>query len=207
MLRGNWYAAGIHQGSLKAAYGAFGIGEFGFILPDLVDKPGEREWRIETRGFAKVGLDFRPFSRLAPAVAFGGDNNTEMGLETLYGAVSWDFTLFGWPLEINGGAGTGRLRNEAFGGLGVIPVPFFGYSLKFIAEYAGRKADAGARIALSRNLRLDFVMLMDAAPRPEGGRERWLIKFNRGLLGASTTGRVTLFDPKPRAKPAGGATR
>ena len=70
---------------------------------------------------------------------------------------------------------------------------FFGYSLKFVAEYAGRQADVGVRIALSRNLRLDFVMLMNAGPAGEDGDGRWLVKFDRGLLGASTTGEVRLF--------------
>jgi hypothetical protein len=200
ILRRNWYAAGVHQGSLKAAYGLFGLAEIGFVLPDLVQKPGEEQWRTETRGFAKAGWDFRPFGRWAPAVAAGGENNTEFGHETLYGTATWDLKVFGWPVDINGGLGTGRLRNEAFGGFGVIPVSFFGYSLKFVAEYAGRQADIGARIALSRNLRLDFVMLMTAGPRSEDGNEAWLVKFDRGLLGASTTGQVKL--PDPRKAPA-----
>lgn len=83
------------------------------------------------------------------------------------------------------GIGTGRFFNQTFMGVGVIPLTLFGSTLKFIAEYAGKQADVGARFALSKNLRLDFVVLMNSFDDAGSGAQRWSLKVERGLLGAS----------------------
>lgn len=217
VLDSNWYAVGLHRGILKASYGLLGYIETGASLPDLFDELDSREkwyirWGREVTFFMKVGHKFSPSRWWIPGVAVGAENSLRrsaetLGLatrrtlspspkpefrrsaETLYFTGSWGYRLGSWPMETTVGVGTGRFFNQIFVGIGVIPKTLFGNTLKFIGEYAGKKADIGARFALSKNLRLDFVVLMDTfGTGPEA--QRWSIKVQRGLLGASKASRA-----------------
>ncbi len=221
VIKGSSYAVGLHRGTVKAGYGILGHAEAGFATPDLYDQPNGSAWKGQSTAFLKVGAEPFPDAWWAPGLAAGAENSVwnmavprpkrEYGpegreAETYYGAGTWDWLLSGWPVEATLGAGTGRFVGRAFGGIGVIPRTFFGSTLKFFGEYAGRAADFGARVALSRSLRLDFAMEMHADKVPDGkGEQRWLFTLARGMIGASQSGSATLesiFPPrkKPPAK-------
>lgn len=198
LVRHNWYAAGLHRGIVKAVYGLFDVAEAGFVLPDLFNKPNAGAWKNQSRVFSKIAYNASDFSAWLPAVAFGAENSYNWENETLFFVGTWFVPVYGWTFELNGGYGTGRFNREPLGGIGVIPGPLLGNAIKFVAEYAGHQADIGARFALARNLRLDFVMLLDALPPGCNSVEReWMIRFDKGFLGASRTDRG--IKPRPPA--------
>jgi hypothetical protein len=201
VVRADWYAAGLHRGSLKAAIGILDVSEIGFVLPDVYDEPNRRAWLDETHGFVKLGGEFHPSAWWFPGLAVGaedsvgwmavkaGGKNEDVkdspNLESLYAVGTWWWTVLSWPVEASVGGGTGRYEKKAFGALSFIPSTFFGNTLKFTAEYAGAAASVGARFALSRTLRLDFAMLLHAIQTP--GTGRYAITIDRGIMGASTS--------------------
>ncbi len=184
VIRPNWYAVGLHRGVLKANYGILGYAEVGVTLPDLFDKENFSLslWDNKTVLFVKVGHKISPENWWVPSLAAGAENSLRRSAETLYFTGTWGRKVGAWPVEATVGAGTGLFSKRLFVGIGFIPQTLFGNSLKFIGEYAGQKADIGARFALSKNLRLDFVILVDAY---DEDRQRWNLKLERGLLGAS----------------------
>jgi hypothetical protein len=206
-IRSNYYAVGLHRGVLKAAYGVLDILEFGVATPDLYDQPNSIAWKTETTGFVKVGYDGWGDSWWLPGLAAGAENSlwnmavkrrdaitgpAAREAESYYGLGSWDWRIASWPVEATVGGGTGRFAGRVFGAVGVIPTTFFGSTMKFFGEYAGRAADVGARIALSRTLRLDFAMEMNADRESlPGGGKQWTITMNRGLIGASRVSPVS----------------
>ncbi len=201
LVRSGWYGAGIHRGKLKGAIGILNVMEAGLVFPDLFDQPALEDWRTDTIGIAKIGMAPPDRFQFLPAVGGGIENNYDMKRESMFVTAEWDISILGWMFEFCGGYGTGRFLKEPFGGIGIIPGKLLGSSLKFMAEYCARKGIGGARFALSRDLRLDFGLLMDASPQNEetkGDLETWKIKMDRGLLGASKTDRAT----RPRAKKA-----
>src|SRR6185503_7454585 len=119
-------------------------------------------------------VDALPGSWWAPGLAVGAENSlwnmaqprkrvegaVAREAESYYAVGSWDWRFASWPVEATVGVGTGRFLGRAFGGIGVIPMTFFGSTLKFFGEFSGRAADFGARFALSKYLRLDFAMEM-----------------------------------------------
>lgn len=200
VVKRNFYALGLHRGMVKAAYGLFGYVEGGFATPDLYDQPNSIDWKTQGTGFIKAGYELLPESWWAPGLAVGAENSlwnmaqprkaivgpAALEAETYYAVGSWDWLIASWPVEASVGIGTGRFLGRAFGAVGVIPTTFFGSTLKFFGEFAGRAADFGARFALSRNLRLDFAMEMHAdQARDSSGVKRWSITLDRGMLGAS----------------------
>ncbi len=195
VIKHNWYAVGLHRGVVKLAYGLFGLVEAGAVTPDLFNQPNKDDWHSETRGFVK--LAFHAPERLwwIPDLAVGTSNSIDLSVESNYGVATWYFGIRDWTMETLVGYGTGRFMNEPFGGLGIIPGRLLGNAVKFIAEYSGHQADLGARFALSRDMRLDFVMLMTAIP-PHDEPGEWLIKLDRGLLGASRAA-PAIKPPKP----------
>jgi len=202
ILRGNWYAAGLHRGIVKASYGLFDLAEVGFVLPDLFDQPNATAWKNQSRVFSKLGFDASYWSAWLPALAAGAENSYNWKNESIYFLGTWYIPFGGWSFELNGGYGSGRFYHEPIGGLGVIPGSLLGNAMKFVAEYAGHQADIGARFALSRSLRLDFVMLIDAFPPVmEGGNKEWLIRMDKGFLGASRSDRaIRARDSAPQGK-------
>jgi hypothetical protein len=198
VLRGNWYAAGLHRGIVKAAYGLFDAAEVGLVLPDLFDQPNAFAWKNQSRLFSKLGFNASDYSPWLPAFAFGAENSYNWDNESLYFVGTWYVPVSSWTFEVNGGYGTGRFCREPFGGLGVIPGNLLGNAMKFVAEYAGHKADIGARFALSRSLRLDFVLLLNAIPPGNNSAEKeWLIRIDKGFLGASRADRAFKEPEKP----------
>jgi len=186
LLRSNWYAAGLHRGMVKAAYGLFDIAETGFVLPDLFEQPNATIWKNQSRIFSKVGFNGSDLSNWLPAVAVGVENSYNWQNESIYIAGTWFISVKKWTLELNGGYGTGRFCREPFGGLGVIPGNLLGNAVKFVAEYSGHQADIGARFALAKSLRLDFVMLINAVPPSANQTEKeWMFRIDKGFLGAS----------------------
>jgi len=218
VLRGNWYAYGLHRGAVKAAVGVLDFTEFGIALPDLYDDPNRHIWLNDTHAFFKVGGEHLPCHWWAPGIAGGAENSVlrltrEAGIstregkrsenrESLYVAGTWYWNVFSWPVEATVGAGTGRFLRKAFGGASVIPTTLFGSTLKFTGEYAGNGANVGARFALSRYLRLDFAMLLNAVQnRSRDGR--LTITIDRGIIGASQADRInwSAFRSKPKEPP------
>ena len=200
VVRPGWYAIGLNRGSLKAAYG-LPLTEAGVALPDLFDSLNAKKWGSGTRGFIKVGGDLFPAAWWwSPGLAAGAENSLRGDSKTFYLAATWDGRIRSWPMEATVGAGTGRFENRAFAAIGIIPASVFGRTMKFIAEYAGRQADFGTRIALSKNLRLDFVMLINAHTYMQDGRKMWTIRLDRGVLGASRTGAVDWSSLKTKKK-------
>ena len=186
LLRSNWYAAGLHRGMVKAAYGLFDVAETGFVLPDLFEQPNSTIWKNQSRIFSKVGFNISDLSHWIPAVAVGFENSYNWRNESIYIAGTWFIPVKKWTVELNGGYGTGRFFREPFGGLGVIPGNLLGNAVKFVAEYSGHQADIGARFALAKSLRLDFVMLLKAVPPASNQSENeWLFRIDKGFLGAS----------------------
>ena len=230
-LHSGAFAFGLHRGVTKLATAYWGL-EAGLRSPDLYDDPNVDDWNDGTVFFSKFAVT-GVLRRLlaagrewgwAPSLAAGMEDSLRhiftatLGLgrgrtapgeadpRTYYGVVSWGFRLGSWPLEATSGLGTGRFASHAFGGLSIIPSSLFGSTLKVVGEYAGRQANAGARIALSRNLRLDFGFLLKAWPEPGTGARRWAISMDRGLVGASQTGmvRLNLLWSRPKGSPARG---
>ena len=181
----NNYIIGVHRGVFKAGYGLLGLCEMGMALPDIYDDPNRKEWADGTTGFFKLGGSIFPSLDWFPGLAVGAENSLNRSAETYYATASWRGTLLWWPAEATVGAGTGRFGNHAFVAAGFIPAGFFGRTLKFFCEYAGKQADVGARMALSRNLRLDFAMQMDATRVDRDGGKGWSIRMDRAIVGAS----------------------
>lgn len=209
VIQADRYAAGLHRGVIKAGYGVLGVAEIGVTLPDVFDSPGSEEWENRMTGFFKVGGRPLPSAAWAPAVAAGAENSPKTSAETYFVAGNWHWRLLEWGFEAAVGAGTGRFGNRMFGGVGVIPHPFLGNVMKLLVEYAGEEAIAGTRLALSRELRLDFAMRMDARRIDDGGTRRWSVRMDQGMLGASLAGEiewrkiwdsVTLRKKKKKAK-------
>jgi len=203
LLRSNWYAIGLHRGIVKAVYGFFDAAEAGFVLPDLFSQPNATAWQNQSRVFTKIGFDASDYSFKLPALAVGAENSYNWENESIYGVATWFLAVKSWRLELNGGYGTGRFNREPFGGIGVIPVNLLGNTIKFVAEYAGHQADIGARIALARSLRLDFVFLINAVPPSafDGKRDTWYIRIDKGFLGASRADRAfRVPDAVPKGK-------
>ena len=203
VVSANNYTIGLHRGVVKAGYGLFDLAEFGFALPDVYDAPNRKEWADGTTGFMKVGGRLYPDFSWFPGLAVGAENSLNRSAETYYMTASWHGNLLWWPVEGTIGAGTGRFENHAFAGAAIIPAGFFGRTLKFFGEYAGKQADVGARIALSKNLRLDFAMLMDAYRSEQDGKKKWTIHLDHGIVGASRADRVdwnSIFKSGKKAK-------
>jgi len=218
VLRANWYAFGLHRGAVKAAVGVLDFTEFGVALPDLYDDPNRHVWLNGTRAFLKVGGDHLPHRWWVPGIAGGAENSIlrltrEAGIstregrksvnqESLYVAGTWYWNIFSWPVEATVGAGSGRFLRRAFGGGSVIPMTIFGSTLKFTGEYAGNGANVGARFALSRYLRLDFAMLLNAI-RDRDRQGRMTITIDRGTMGASQADKINwgAFKSKPKEAP------
>ena len=230
-LHSGAFAFGLHRGVTKLATAYWGV-EAGLRSPDLYDNPNVEDWNDATVFFTKLtvsGLIRRflgggPERLWAPSLAAGAEDSLrhlftatlslgrgrtaagEADPRTYYGVASWAFRLGSWPLEATGGLGNGRFASHVFGGLSIIPASLFGSTLKFVGEYAGRQADAGARIALSRNLRLDFGFLLKAWPEPGTAGRHWAVSIDRGLVGASQTGmvRLNLLWSRPKGDPPRG---
>lgn len=186
VLHENWYAAGLHRGMVKAAYGFFDVAEAGFVLPDLFEQPNSYAWKNLSMVFSKFGFQASNYSAWLPSIGFGAENSYNWKNETLYGVGTWFFPAWKWYFELNGGYGTGRFLHQPFGGIGIIPANLLGNTVKFLAEYSGHQADIGARFALAKNLRLDFVMLLKALPPGDNPAEpEWFLRFDKGFLGAS----------------------
>ena len=204
VVQADWYAAGLHRGALKSVIGILSIAEIGFALPDVYEEPNRRAWLDQSHGFVKMGGEFMPSARWFPGLAVGVENSagwlaTKAGIknkdleispnmQSLYAVGTWWWSILSWPVEASAGAGTGRFEKKAFGALSFIPVTFFGNTLKFTGEYAGREGSIGARFALSRTLRLDFAMILHAIQNP--GTRRYTITIDRGIMGASTSGPI-----------------
>lgn len=228
-LRSGAFAIGLHRGVAKAAAGWLGF-EAGVRTPDLYEDPNSDDWNDATVLFSKLAVTELlrriagggPESRWLPDIGVGAEDSVRHAFtapldlgrartaadqsdpQTFYAVVSWSVVLGGWPVEAVAGAGTGRFEGRAFGGLSVIPTTFFGNTLKVVGEYAGRGADIGARVALARNLRLDFAMLLHASPEPGARGRHWNVTLDRGLVGASQAGRIRLdwLWAKPAPGPA-----
>lgn len=216
-VRSGSLALGLHRGIFKTAAGFLGF-EAGIRTPDLYDDPNSDDWNDATVIFSKLTVSGVVRTLLGrdterwwlPDVGAGAEDSIRHALtaplnlgrartapgqadpQTFYGVVSWSVLLGSWPVEAAAGVGTGRFEGRMFGGLSVIPISFFGNTLKLMAEYAGRQADLGARVALARNLRLDFGMLLRAWPEPGARGRHWTATLDRGLVGASQVGRIRL---------------
>jgi hypothetical protein len=200
----NNYIIGMHRGVFKAGYGLLGLCEMGMALPDVYEDPNRMEWAHGTTGFFKLGGRMFPGLDWFPGLAVGAENSLNRSAETYYAAASWRGTLIWWPVEASVGAGTGRFDNHAFVTAGLIPAGFFGHTLKFFCEYAGKQADVGARMAISKNLRLDFTLLMNATRVDRDGGKGWSIRMDRAAVGASMAGLVNwnrLLHPGKKKKP------
>jgi len=187
VVNANNYSIGVHRGVLKAGYGLFNLAELGIALPDIYDGPNRKEWADGSTGFIKMGYSLYPGLTWFPGLAVGAENSLNRSAETYYAAASWHGTFLWWPSDASVGAGTGRFVNRAFAGVGIIPAGFFGRTMKFFCEFAGSQADAGARMALSRNLRLDFAMLMNVNRVDHNGQKHWSMVMDRAIVGASKT--------------------
>ena len=147
VVRGDWFAFGMTRGIAKASYGLFGLIEAGFATPDLLENPSKDDWVDELSGFVKVGGAPLPGAWWCPALAVGAERRGLLtSTPTGYGSASWSAAAGGWLVEAVLGAGTGRFLNQPFGGFGVIPPGLFNRSMKFMCEYAGERAEAGAAL-------------------------------------------------------------
>ena len=180
------YAIGLHRGAMKGAYGILGIGEAGVALPDLFDSPGRQEWGNGMTGFVKLGGSPAPDHGWVPELGVGAENSPKMTAETYFVAGSWHWRGEDWRVQGVAGLGTGRFGNRMFAGVSVVPQLFLGNVMKFLAEFAGEEAILGTRLALSRNLRLDFALRIDARRITDAeGTRRWSLSMDEGILGAS----------------------
>ena len=200
VVRANWYAMGLHRGIIKAAYGLFGISEAGIVLPDIFDMPNEEDFIDKSRGFVKIVLDFPGNSWFIPGIGAGTENSITRTRGSEYAIATWEYWSPKLSIEGTVGYGNGRFLNAPFGGIGIVPGRILAGAMKFLVEYSAQKAAIGTRIALSKYLRLDFVLLLNATP-PETfeGQNLWLIKIERGFLGASTTDQA--FRPARKRTP------
>ena len=191
LVSGSWYGVGLHRGSMKASFGLFDLGEAGVKLPDLFDRPDNDAWGTLSTGHAKIALQGPggAWSWL-PSAGIGAENSPDRSQETYYATWSWRADVSQWPMELLLGYGTGRFLNNPFCGVSLMPYTYLGHSLKLIAEYAGEKAETGVRFALSRTLRLDFAVLLDAQTTESDGSHRYTLRIDRAILGASQTGQV-----------------
>jgi len=218
VVQGGWYAAGLHRGSVKMAFGILSLVETGFVLPDVYDNPNRHAWLNDSHGFVKLGGSVLPSAWWAPGVGVGAENSAARladivgikshtiegaeNLESVYAVGTWWWKILGWPMEASVGAGTGRFERKAFGAFSVIPASLLGNTVKFSGEYAGQQACVGARVALSRTLRLDFAMLLHAIQSTDN-RAQWSITIDRGTMGASQSGPISWnwLRSKPKEPP------
>ncbi len=185
ILQNRRLAFGIHRGVMKMGYGALSLAEIGVSGPDLYDDPDKKAWKEDSLAFVKLGTEASALKWWLPGIACGAENSFAETAEGYYFCATWHAAPFRWPLEATIGAGTGRFEDRGFGAVGLIPAGLLGRTFKIFGEMAGNEADLGLRIALSRNLRLDFAMLFDVVAPEEAGDSGWSITIDRGLPGTS----------------------